>query len=602
MVGCNRKFWVESPTDLLCTASILPMEGMTLSSQLNAMTRFIFLVWIILLIFRVKWNLIFLVGGIVVIIVVYYIHYFATRNKEGFVPGRGKGANSQTKQVSSTTKMNANTSQGLNRFPPMAPSERVVAPSNENYNVMTITKAHGAFPPYHDTAVPESVRNTGTLGASGVPMMATPESLRWCDDGLQLSYDQNFNSSNQPLANSVLDPKTETLVPAVNPKTLKQPVIVAPSAAWDYWMKDTAGRPSQINATTSVDFYNSGYVTSGCGSCGRADCDTTACTSDGVRMVFGGQGESVVKNPVYSEVVGQPSVPGGGVTPLQENFVPVNTTVPFPDQRPSDNQPQIPLQNAPQNSNVYLPARTYPGDVNDSMGYDPDLLEVGLPVNQAVGACARNPVFSEYNENLHTQTISPGTSKGGGVYYQTETLDAINGNMGISYTQQFNPVVCTGDADGTTFTTLDPRLPFPVQPTENPCMDNSIVDLADITDPRFTGAGTSYRAYVDKMTGRVRYYYDDIDAHKRPNYITRNELDSFSWGQTTGPMRNSELQERLNLRTREYAEQQFTDSTIARRTELQERWMRKINNGAWQQRQAPLSRASTSSLSSMRGV
>ena len=554
------------------------MEGMTLASQLNALTRFIFLVWLILLIFRVKWNLFFLVGGLAIIVLVYYIHYFATKGKkESFVPtDRTK---TSTKEVYSHSKMNPNTTQGLSKFPPLAPQPPIVAPAGVNYNEFTITPARGAFPPYHDQTIPETVRSTDTLGASNVPMMATNESLRWCDDGLTLSYDQNFNSSNQPLAGKV------------NPKTLVPPVMVAPPMAWDYWMQGTAGRPSQINATTSVDFYNSGYVPTGCGKCGKAECNTQNCTADNTQMVFGGQGQSVVYNQYYSENVPTTVVPGGGVTPLQENFVPVNVEPPFPDQRPS---PDNPVQVV--GSNVFLPQRTYPGDVNDSCGYDPDLLDVGLPVNQPAGPCARNPVFSGYNENLHTQTISPGTSKGGGVYTQSEVNNAVNGNIGISYTQQFNPVVCTGDQDGTTFTSLDPRLGFPVQSTPNPCMDNSIVDLSDITDPRFTGAGTSYRAYVDNMTGRVRYYYDDIDAHKRPNFVTRNKLDSFAFGQTTGPMRNSELQERYNMRTREMAEQQFTDDTIAHRTELQERLMRKINNQAWQQRQAPLQRSSHGGL------
>jgi hypothetical protein len=584
------------------------MEGMTLASQLNALTRFIFLVWIILLIFGVKWNLIFLAGGIIVIIIVYYMHYFMTKSmktKESFTPvNNTQRAKKPVKQVYSSSKMHPNTSAGLNRFPPMAPQQPLVSQTGLNYNKISFTPStQGAFPPYSDEAVAKPVRNTGTLGASGVPMMATPESLRWCDTNVTLSFDQNFISNNQALANaSSLDGTSQSLSGGVNPKTLKAPVIVPPSMAWDYWMKDTAGRPSQINATTSVDYYSSGYVPTGCGVCGRADCNTEACTEKAAHMVYGGQGESVVNNPYYAENVGNNISPIGGVNILRENFVPVNTTVPFPDQRPENTNPNIPLQNHPGNgSNVYLPRRSYPGDINDTMGYDPDLLTVGLPVNQPAGACARNPVFSDYNENLHTQILAPGSSKTPGVYTQSEVNDTINGNLGISYTQQFNPLVCTGDADGTTFTEVDPRLGFPLGSTPNPCMDNGVVDLSNITDPRFTGAGTSYRAYVDNMTGRVRYYYDDIDAHKRPNFITRNELDSFSWGQSTGPMRDGGLQERLNLRARENAEQQFTDSTISHRTEIQERAMRKINNGAWQQRQAPLSRAGNSSLSG-RGV
>ncbi len=49
--------------------------------------------------------------------------------------------------------------------------------------------------------------------------------------------------------------------------------------------------------------------------------------------------------------------------------------------------------------------------------------------------------------------------------------------------------------------------------------------LSDLYDPRFTGYGTSSRSYLEPVTGQVRFYYDDIDSYKRPNYISRSKVD-----------------------------------------------------------------------------
>ena len=46
------------------------------------------------------------------------------------------------------------------------------------------------------------------------------------------------------------------------------------------------------------------------------------------------------------------------------------------------------------------------------------------------------------------------------------------------------------------------------------------INQANIYDPRF-GYGTGYRSYIDETTGQPRFYYDDIDAITKPNYIVK---------------------------------------------------------------------------------
>lgn len=201
------------------------------------------------------------------------------------------------------------------------------------------------------------------------------------------------------------------------------------------------------------------------------------------------------------------------------------------------------------------------------------------------------PVIQQYNEReeyemppveyesprmdqLLTQTLQPG------VYQKSHVAEPIQSNIGISYTQQFVPTEVEDLGDRIKYTQMDPnqiiQLPKLVEETIEQ-------DVSNIYDPRFTGYGTGYRAYVDEQLGQPKFFYDDIDAIKMPNYITRSKVDIFPWAATYGPDVVKETTDHRQL-----ANNAFVDSTITFRTEMQERLMRKRNAELWQRRVAPM--------------
>ena len=108
---------------------------------------------------------------------------------------------------------------------------------------------------------------------------------------------------------------------------------------------------------------------------------------------------------------------------------------------------------------------------------------------------------------------------------------------------------------------------------------------SNIYDPRFTGYGTGYRSYTDKLNGQPKFFYKDIDAITMPNYISRSNVDIFPWSSKYGPdVDHSET----NGEYRQLANNAFLDSALTFRTELQERLMRKRNAEMWQLRVAPI--------------
>ena len=156
--------------------------------------------------------------------------------------------------------------------------------------------------------------------------------------------------------------------------------------------------------------------------------------------------------------------------------------------------------------------------------------------------------------------------------------------MGISFTQQFEPLTVKSQNNNITFTQHDPRI-FQndiIEPVEE------TVNESNVYDPRFSGYGTSYRSYTDDLLGQTKFYYDDIDSVRMPNYITRNKLDFLPYADTYGPMKNESGLDYTN-RIRDMAQDSWTENSIAFRTGLQQSLMRKRNSEMWQNRNMPKS-------------
>ena len=214
--------------------------------------------------------------------------------------------------------------------------------------------------------------------------------------------------------------------------------------------------------------------------------------------------------------------------------------------------------------NKYQIAPTFPGQILTSMGYNPDQLELhNIPSNLAVGKCDKDSKYNCLNKDMFTSIIQPG------VYSRFEIIEPIQSNIGISFDQQFEPVTCEKDCNGgVTFVSHDPKLiPKDLEVIKE---EKDITSVSDIYDPRFHGYGTSYRSYLEPVTGQTRFYYDDVEAIKKYNYITRNNIDFKDYATSAGPMTKEEFCTK-NIRAK--AQNTFTNATIDHRTGL----TRKIN-------------------------
>ena len=452
----------------------------------------------------------------------------------------------------------------------------------------------------HPSSCNTKVKNFTSLTRNDRGIVDRRKNMLWCNDDVTLApNDPNFVSLNQNLAG-----------PA-NPKTLIAPVVVPPPAALDYWRANNLINHSHINTENQTDMYLSGYKVSNC--CDRIDaCMTPVDTVEHYMY----EGISDPQRPVE-----KPYSPGKHnpiSSPVPVTTLPFSTTVqgcngdthyrtgivkegfetaysgitPYPKleqiqaPQPATSIPFIGRGQVRENFQTPKGVDIRPnqsGWVNTTCGYNPDqLYKADLPTNLMAGNCEKTKEMKQFNKNLFTQTIQPD------IYTYSEIIEPINSNIGISFTQQFQPTTCTRkDGKGLTYTEHDPRI---YQPEPKPMELPSNVTEADVYDPRFSGYGTSYRAYNDNNIGQTRFYYDDIDAVRMPNYITRSNIDFAPYADKYGPLQaDNKSGNKFNSNIRSLAQDTFLRSSLQQRTELQSRLMRKRNNELWQLRKKPMS-------------
>jgi hypothetical protein len=240
-----------------------------------------------------------------------------------------------------------------------------------------------------------------------------------------------------------------------------------------------------------------------------------------------------------------------------------------------------------------LVTQNEPGWVNTSCGYNPkQIFTSNLPSNYAAGNCEKGDSMSEYNKNLYTQTIQPG------VYTRNQIIEPINSNIGISFQQQFEPLTSVYQYDPNSididkeeliYTQHDPRIIEPVLNQSNIATIDP-VNVSNIYDPRFNGYGTSYRAYTDKNLGQTKFMYDDINAIKMPNYISRSNIDFEKYADSYGPLKEGEeFGNKYNDIIRPLAQHSWLQSNLDQRNSLSESLLRKRNSEMHELRKYPKS-------------
>jgi hypothetical protein len=490
MSKCNEKLWLEDIKQLFSSMNIIPLDCMGLAGQMNSITRMVFVIFIILLLFGFRQSLLFLLLSLLFIIILYYIQ---RNNMEHYISPQENAA---------------------------------IRKEYANARVKAVREPSAVMSLIVDKPLSRALCGPATLIDVNNPNYVT---------------------------------ETQRLVGPANPKTFIAPIIT-PSIQDDYWKANNLTYRTGINERRQFDTARSGYQVTTC----CANPSDEACPD--------------IKPP-----------PQWGIDPLRY-AEPVYTpplAVAVKEKCSQDVELAEGYSDLPYMKEPGINVRAnQPGWVNTSCGYNPEqTFTAGLPANYAVGNCQKNPAMKEHNEQVFTQIIQPG------VYMRSDVNEPVNSNIGISFAQQNQPTAQITDSvtGEVMFIEQDPRLISDDNQDGSLCAGASVTE-ADVYDPRSNGYGTSYRAYSEDVTGQTRFYYDDINAIRMPNYLTRNNIDHTTFGDTYGPIPEGfENGNPRNSDIRALAQDAFLNASICHRNDVQFALMRKTNNQRWQRRIAPIS-------------
>ena len=407
-------------------------------------------------------------------------------------------------------------------------------------------------------------------------LIETPEPIPFCNDYVSI------------------DPQTSTtyglnqrLAGKANPKTNISPVVLPPIYDLDYWKDNNMIQFSAINTKgAQEDMYLSGYAESTC--CDYLPRGTSISPSENNIKKSTTVGGRTIENYGISSPTPVEDIPDiiGNRRRVIEAYSNISSPTPVEDIPDIIGNRRRVIEAYADFETVENPKKVkvignQSGWVNTSCGYNPEqVYKSGLPSNYPAGNCEQDPLLKQYNENLFTQTVTPG------VYTKSQINEPINSNIGISFQQQFQPVTSHTDDKGLHYLQHDPRIIEPAIARPKP-VDQATYD--NVYDPRFYGYGTSYRSYNEPVTGQTRFMYDDINSIRMPNYITRSKIDHLPYADKYGPMEEgSEFGNVHNPHIRYLAQDSWLRDSMEFRNDLTERRMRKINSEAWQKRQSPL--------------
>jgi hypothetical protein len=365
-------------------------------------------------------------------------------------------------------------------------------------------------------------------------------------DTLLTPNDPNYISINQQLAGTA------------NPKTFIKPVYVHPITDLEHWRSNNLINHSHINSQSQFDTYLSGYQVSN--SCDIQDSlETVIEDIDNVPSlgIFEKQGCNVSSK--HNSLQKKPIMEPNNLT-IESSYI--------------DNQDFKERYTSIKDSKTYgyeSFACKEDSDTHDRL-HNQHLQHIQSSTNTIDHDISDT---LKYNKNLFTQTIQPN------VYTVNEVIEPVNANIGISLTQQFEPLTSTIEDGSINYRQHDPRV---YTPKKIPTTHNTSATESNIYDPRFTGYGTSYRAYTDNNIGQTRFYYDDVDSVRMPNYIVRSNIDFTDYADTYGPLDNNN--NTTNIRN--LAQNTFLQSSLQHRNDLMERLMRKRNSELWETRKYPI--------------
>ena len=616
--GEGETFWLKNPSSLFCSVSPIPHGSLASGERLNALTRFVIYISVIMMISNYKYTKAFLVLSVLFIILIYLTSTKSER--EGFA------------SVFDTT----NYSVGIEGQ--YVPNKVYPGSLPNNYSKnLSLPNAQRLKPAADESLIPVySPNKSNTFGSSDEYLKAT-------------SFD--FENGQRDVSADIqyFAPKN-----GVNRRAMIAPVIAPRIFDRDEFGKESTkiSRINDSNITDLTDDLDAGQ--------------THGMTNNFPHLADPVVYKSRVENAVYNmNRIGDNNGDGQYIAGQFMDRYP--TTVDFeanirhPVSSRSDNAQEMKTVNDMYQNSQMKPNEDVPDNivkVNKADQVQKKIIEKfdfitldeldgvkdlsngkfaeGQSINSTYSKFNRatpptnnvvnnqllqqsptyvytDDYFKQPERRLYLQDIQPK------LYSYSMDQTPINSNIGITYNPQNAPVfldqVQNNNMNMPLYTRIDPQLvrkdgtkgQIEAQPLRTEYSANysnyipaaGSVDFENIYDPRFNSYGDPYRSYSDVNLGQVQYYYSDVDAYRQPNFIQRSNVEFVEYRTPQNDVwpeynRTASLDD-----MRPKAVSQYDADDLFHRQDQMEHLMAKMNRESWQQRFAPLRKTNNSSIGPM---
>jgi hypothetical protein len=613
--GEGETFWLKNPSSLFCSVSPIPHGSLASGERLNALTRFVIYISLIMMISNYKYTKAFLVLSVLFIILIYLTSTKSER--EGFA------------SLFDTTNYNVNV-EGQYVPNKVYPGS---LPNNYSKN-LSLPNAQRLKPAADESLIPVySPNNSTTFGSSDEYLKAT-------------SFD--FENGQRDVS---ADIQYFALKNGVNRRAMIAPVIAPRIFDRDEFGKESTkiSRINDSNITDLTDDLDAGQ--------------THGMTNNFPHLADPVIYKSRVENAVYNmnrigDNNGDGQYTAGQFMDRYPTTVDFEANIRHPVSTYSDNPQEMNTVNNMYQNSQMKPNEDVPDNiakVNKADQIQKKIIEKfdfitldeldgvkdlsngkfaeGQSINSTYSKFNRatpptnnvvndqllqqsptyvytDDYFKQPERRLYLQDIQPK------LYSYSMDQTPINSNLGITYAPQNAPVfldqVQNNNMNMPLYTRIDPQLirsdgtkgQIEAQPLRTEYSANysnyipaaGSVDFENIYDPRFNSYGDPYRSYSNVNLGQVQYYYSDIDAYRQPNFIQRSNVEFVEFRTPQNQVwpeynRTASLDD-----MRPKAVSQYDADDLFHRQDQMEHLMAKMNRESWQLKASPLRKTNNSSI------
>jgi len=609
----DNKFWLKDPYNIINSFNVIPKKENSLSKNLNNITRLILIIFILLVLFKKEYSLLFLIISISLIIIIYLLfdkkdndQLFNNFNDFNSFNSRKEGFSDKFKNENINNKKYFDNNNEMNKLLNKK-DQKLEKRLFQNIMDKKVENGTVCSPiPYKD-----GVFFGNTQGYK--PWEFSNEDLY--QQGANYSDTYNYNDPNSdgsccnmktPHSVNGQDkpywtPKYYTPFVGVNPKSFDPPHLsprIVEEGYWSYPTATSANVQVTQDLTGEVDMFvdkkKFEYEKRNCNNKSLLlnKVPTRMYTEEELNQPNNQLFMSTLEPHLYAyddRIIGINNNSGITYTPEDEPFV-RNTVKVGEYNYPiyTANTPQFVRDDVMPIQSEFQPARTNWSQKQKGIVAGPGTINYEDIYKEWPST---NTMDTEGKTYLNCKNPREGFTNMDDLNKEYEKFNGSNGGLGNERRQEiereknshlmkkegFQEIGEPQDA----FVTSDGDINYPNNDPEN------------TYDPRQNGYGDLTRAYSDVNLGQVNYYYSDIESHRRPVFVTRSKIDHISF---TDPMNKTTD---YYIRTaslddvKETVEDDFLTKTTEFREDLMSLQMRKRNSEMIQLRIAPLQRAQT---------